>query len=72
MSALSLSSIHCDRKGSVESWLGRDPKGAADVWHEKPHSFLYADTQLGTPASSVAAFQEAVLLIWEQWFTTDR
>ena len=72
MLALSLSSDHCDRNGPFESWLGRDLKGAADVCHEKTHSFLYPDIQLGTPDYSVAAFQEAVLLIWEQWFTADR
>lgn len=59
--SLSLSSVYCDRKGSSESWLERDLKGAADVYHEKPHSFLYPDTQQGTPDSSTAAFEGAVL-----------
>lgn len=70
--SLSLSSIHCDRKRSSESWLDKDLKSYADVCHEKSHSFLYPDTQLGTSDSSVPAFEEAVLQIWEQSFAPYR
>lgn len=70
--SLSLSSIYCDRKGSSETWLERDLKAPADICHEKPHSFLYPDTQLSTLDSLVPAFEESVFQIWEQCFATDR